>query len=217
MADDELVADPEIVASWIRGWTLARETPPPVEDHGGFRVDVGWPDQRTRYVFAQITPAMQELAATITEPWVFPKACASLAAMRAALPGRWEIQRPGFMMECRGVMAGEATMPEGFSVDAVERQSINIVQMRDRDGELAAIGRVVRVKDFAIYDRIETSAQYRRRGLASAVMKKLESLAMDQGARRGILVATPDGRLLYQNLGWKLHSPYTTATIPPPA
>lgn len=76
MADDhELIADPGVVATWIKGWTLARETPLPVEDHGGFRVDVGWPQQRARYVFPRISPAMRELAATIAEPWVF---CESL-------------------------------------------------------------------------------------------------------------------------------------------
>jgi len=217
MADDhELVADPGVVATWIKGWTLARETSPPVEDHGGFRVDVGWAQQRTRYVFPRISSAMRELAATIAEPWVFVKACASPAAMRAALPARWAIQPPGFMMECRGVMTGEAATPDGYLLDATEPRSIAIVRALAPGGELAAIGRVVRVGEFAIYDRIETDAAHRRRGLARAVMKKLESIARDQGASRGVLVATADGRGLYEGLGWELHSLYTTAAIPPP-
>ncbi|WP_454888845.1 GNAT family N-acetyltransferase [Sphingobium indicum] len=214
--DDELVADPGVVATWIKGWTLARDTSPPVEDHGGFRVDVGWPQQRTRYVFPRVTPAMRELAATITEPWVFVKACASPAAMRAALPARWAIQSPGFMMECRGVMAGEAATPAGYLLDATEPLPIAVVRALAPGGELAAIGRVVRVGEFAIYDRIETDAAHRGRGLARAVMKKLEAIARDHGASRGVLVATADGRGLYEGLGWELHSLYTTAAIPPP-
>ncbi len=215
--EQKLVADPGIVATWIKGWTLARKTSPPVEDHGGFRVDVGWPDQRTRYVFPRISPAMRELAATIAEPWVFMKACASPAAMRAALPSRWQIQPPGFMMECRGIMAGEAAAPDGYLLDATESRPVAVVRALARDGELAAIGRVARVKEFAIYDRIETDAAHRRRGLARAVMKKLESIARDHGATRGVLVATADGRGLYETLGWELHSLYTTAAIPPRA
>jgi hypothetical protein len=94
MADDyALVADRRIVATWIRGWTLARETPPPVEDHGGYRVDVGWPQQRVRYVFPRLSPAMQELATTLSEPWAFIKACGTPAAMRAALPRHWSYSR----------------------------------------------------------------------------------------------------------------------------
>jgi GNAT superfamily N-acetyltransferase len=217
MADNhELVADPSVVATWIKGWTLARETSPPIEDHGGFRVDVGWPQQRTRYVFPRISPAMCELAATIAEPWVFVKACASPTEMSAALPARWAIQPPGFMMECRGVMAGEAAPPDGYLLEATEPRLIAIVRALAPGGELTAIGRVVRVGEFAIYDRIETDAAHRRRGLARAVMKKLEAIAHHAGATRGVLVATADGRRLYEALGWELHSLYTTAAIPSP-
>ncbi|AMK23152.1 MULTISPECIES: GNAT family N-acetyltransferase [Sphingomonadaceae] len=216
MADEDLVADPRIVATWIKGWTLARETPPPVEDHGGFRVDVGWPQQRVRYVFPRISPAMRELAAGITEPWVFVKACATPSAMRAALPNRWAIQPPGFMMTCCGQMAGGAP-PDGYSLDATDPMPLAVVKALASSGELAAIGRVVRVGEFAIYDRIETTAAHRRRGLGRAVMKKLETIARGAGATRGVLVATADGRGLYEALGWELLSLYTTAVIPPPA
>src|SRR3546814_5025922 len=86
-------ADPEIVAIWIKGWTTARETAPPVPDHGGFRVDVGWPQQKARYVFAALSPAIGELARAINEPWIFLKACAPPDAMQAMLPSQWIIQR----------------------------------------------------------------------------------------------------------------------------
>lgn len=45
-------------------------------------------------------------------------------------------------------------------------------------------------------------------------MMKLEAIGREKGAVRGVLVATPDGRALYESLGWELHSPYTTAVIP---
>jgi len=213
--DHELVADPKVVATWIEGWTVARATPPPVEYHGGFRVHVGWPQQRTRYVFGGISPALLELAATIVEPWVFLKACSSATAMRAALPEHWAMQPPGFMMECRRIMIGEAALRGDYLLDATEAGPIAIVRVLAPSGELAAIGRVVCVGEFAIYDRIETDAAHRRLGLARTVMKKLESIARDRGATRGVLVATAEGRGLYASLGWELHSLYTTAVISP--
>lgn len=175
--EHELVANSRVVATWIEGWTIARETPPPVEDHGGFKVDVGWPQQRTRYVFTDISPALHELATTIEEPWVFLKACVSATAMRVALPEHWVIQPPGFMMKYRRIMPGNSAPPDGYLLDAAEPRPIVIVRALTPSGALVAIGRVVRVGEFAIYDRIETNAAHRRRGLARTVMKKLESIA----------------------------------------
>src|SRR3546814_2967867 len=60
------------------------------------------------------------------------------------------------------------------------------------------ICRVVVVDGFAIYDRIETRPEHRGRGLARAVMMKLEAIGREKGAVRGVLVATPDGRALYE-------------------
>ncbi|WP_197705112.1 GNAT family N-acetyltransferase [Sphingobium cloacae] len=211
-----LAADPHIVATWIRGWTMARGTPPPIADHGGFRVDVGWPEQRVRYVFPGISSAMKDLAAKITEPWILVKACATPAAMRAALPARWSIQPPGFMMICRDVMTGTRAMPDGYMVNVTRPSPVAVVEILAPDGTLAAIGRVVQVDAFAIYDRIETHGAHRRRGLGRAVMKSLESIAWQNGAKQGLLVATAEGRKLYEALGWEVHALYTTAAIPPP-
>jgi GNAT superfamily N-acetyltransferase len=93
---------------------------------------------------------------------------------------------------------------------------LTVVRALAQSGELAAIGRIVRIGEFAIFDRIETDATHRRRGLGRAVMKKLEMIAREGGATRGVLVATADGRSLYESMGWELHSLYATATIPTP-
>ncbi len=205
-------ADPHIVATWIKGWTLARETAPPTPYKGGFRVDVGWPEQKARYVFPAIMPAIGELASAINEPWAFLKACASPDAMQPMLATGWAIQRLGYMMTLTGPM-GDFERPEGYALDTAEGP-ISIVRALDPAGETAAIGRVVVVDGFAIYDRIETRPEHRRRGFARVVMKALETIAREKEAVRGVLVATPEGRTLYDNLGWELHSPYTPAVIP---
>jgi len=38
-------------------------------------------------------------------------------------------------------------------------------------------------------------------------------VALDQGARNGLLSATQMGRWLYESIGWAVHSPYTSAVI----
>ncbi|WP_346320326.1 GNAT family N-acetyltransferase [Chitinophaga sp. YIM B06452] len=67
-----------------------------------------------------------------------------------------------------------------------------------------------------IYDRIETAPLHRRKGLATIVLKKLEDLAMSRAKTKGLLVATQAGKVLYEALGWKLYSAYTSIVIPEP-
>lgn len=76
------------------------------------------------------------------------------------------------------------------------------------DGVEAARGRAVTVDGVAIYDRIAVEPAYRRRGLGGEVMRRLQG---ETGLDRGVLVATRDGRALYDTLGWRLHAHYTTA------
>lgn len=208
-----LRADPHIVAAWIKGWTIARETSPPVADRGGFRVDVGWPQQKTRYVFPALVPAIGDLAAAIEEPWVFLKACTTVDALQPLLPVRWVIQRPGFLMVCPRSMPAGCVLPQGYVLE-VATGTTATVRVLDPKRDIAAMGHLVTVEDFAVYDRIETQPAHRRRGLARVVMTVLETIGRRKGAGRGVLVATPEGRPLYESLGWELHSPYTTAVIP---
>src|SRR3546814_7066017 len=105
-------------------------------------------------------------------------------------------------------MAGDAALTGGYVFDGT-KGAISGVRAFDPAGNEATIGRVVVVDGFAIYDRIETRPEHRGRGLARAVMMKLEAIGREKGAVRGVLVATPDGRALYEGLGWELHSPYT--------
>ncbi|MBJ2120180.1 hypothetical protein I6N91_04205 [Arthrobacter sp. MSA 4-2] len=70
-------------------------------------------------------------------------------------------------------------------------------------GQPAARGAVSVVGDFAVYDGIETEQEFRRRGLASFVMRALTAAVLEDDVRIGLLMATTDGRELYSFLGWK--------------
>lgn len=212
MADS--AADPDLLAAWVRGWSLARGAPAPAAFADGWRVEVGWPEQKRRYVFARLSPTLVRLADEIGEPFVLLKACAAPEALRTALPAHWVVRPPGFLMTCDGPMApAQAPLPEGVVLDRREEAGVEVVRALGPGGE-AAIGRMVMVGTTAVYDRVETQASWRRRGLASAVMRALEAAAAERGATRGALVATAEGRRLYEALGWRLHAVYSTAEIP---
>ncbi len=79
----------------------------------------------------------------------------------------------------------------------------NSVTLRlESDGRVAAEGTIGVLDDVAVFDAIETSQQFRRRGLGRCVVSMLTSYALDHDATTGILAATNQGRLLYESLGW---------------
>jgi GNAT superfamily N-acetyltransferase len=151
----------------------------------------------------------------MVEPWIFLKVCAAPEVMQMFLPPRWIIQPLGFMMISTAEdREQDVSLSNAYTLDLTEAPTVTVAKVLRANREIASIGRVVFVDEFAIYDRIETHNDHRRRGLASAVMSSLQSVALARGNTRGVLVATADGRALYETLGWRLHSLYTTAVIP---
>lgn len=79
----------------------------------------------------------------------------------------------------------------------------NCVTLRlETADKVASEGTVGVLKDIAVFDAVETSPGFQRRGLGSCVMSMLTSYALDHGATSGILAATAQGRSLYEALGW---------------
>ncbi len=208
-------ANRSVVATWIKGWALARGVTAPVAIPDGFRVHVGWPEQKERYVFPGMTAAFTNLGNTITEPWIFLKVCAPPDRVRAALPAHWEIQSPGYLMMKTGLVPeGEVPLARGYHLKTALQLPVPVVHIVTDSGDIAASGRIALADDAAIYDRIVTAPAHRRRGLATIVMKRLTAIACSHGITTGTLVATGEGRALYETLGWKLLAPYTSAVIP---
>ncbi|MFG2226884.1 GNAT family N-acetyltransferase [Streptomyces sp. NPDC048644] len=65
-----------------------------------------------------------------------------------------------------------------------------------------------------VFDMIGTAAGHRRRGLGRLVMAALAGRAATAGATQGVLVASPEGRALYEALGWQVRAPVTAAVRP---
>ena len=214
--ETRLRADPALVATWVRGWALARGTPPPEPHADGFCVEVGWPQQARRYVFPHLSGEIARLGAGIRQPWVYLKACAPPEAVRAVLPTPWSVADATFMMTLDDLDRPTPLLPKDYRLTVEEGPAGSIVTVTAA-GAVAAGGRVATVGEIAIFDRIVTEPAFQRRGLGTVVMAALGQAARDRGAKRAVLVATDDGRRLYEALGWRLHALYTSAVILGPA
>jgi len=211
-------ASPETFAAWSRGWAITRQVAPPIAHGDGLRIEVGLPTQLVRYVFPHPSAWLRELGQTITQPWIFLKACAEADQLRSLLPAHWEIQPDAFMMTCSDApFAGKGALATGYSLqvtdEVVRARQAHVVVHAD-DGSLAASGHLALDERLAIYDRIVTAPEHQRRGLGRVVMHVLQTLAHRHGRHGGVLVATEQGRRLYETLGWVVHAPWASAVIP---
>ena|ERR1700689_520300 len=213
MSDSFLKADPHIVETWAMGWALSRGAPAPVRTAGAFRIDVGLPQHKTRYIFSQCSDDVRRLAETIHDPDIFIKVCSPPEPVQDLLPSHWMTERLGFMMTQLPSDAEETAVPATYTLEVTSTPPILIAQITDSSGLIAAKGRGALVGAFAIYDQIETHEHHRRRGLGRVVMHALRQSASNQGVDHGLLVATPEGRELYIALGWHVYSLYTTAIV----
>lgn len=204
----------DIIAKWLKAWSLSRELPLPIKYKSGFKVDVGFENQKCRYVFPELNEDFIQLSKEINEPWVFLKACASPKEIRNKVSDKWKIQPQGYMMRCFYPMnISSVKLDEEYKLEFENYNSTVVVRIVTRNGELASEGRVVIVDDLAIYDRIKTENNHKRKGLATFLMKELENIALSKGIFKSFLVATEEGRSLYETLGWELYCLYTSTVL----
>ncbi|MBO9634289.1 MAG: GNAT family N-acetyltransferase [Chitinophagaceae bacterium] len=207
--------DPDILEKWLQGWSLSREFPPPVKYRSGFKVEVGQPTQKARYVFPALTADLIKLSGTIDTPWVFLKACAPPKELMKAFPSKWILQPQGYFMTCFHPMNfRQGRLQSHYHFELKQYNSTFLITIVSDKGELASSGRVVLVDDLAVFDRISTTIDHQRKGLATQLMKELEKIALSNGITKNILVATDEGRQLYQSLGWDPYSYYSSVVIP---
>lgn len=204
---------PDIIEKWLKAWSLSRQLPLPVRYKSGLMVDVGEEKQKKRYVFPACNDDFFELAKIINEPWIFLKVCVSFDEFKDKIPGRWVLQPQGYMMHCSFSMKfADKNLPDEYRFEYSQYESTSVVNIMVNN-EVVSSGRIVFVDDLAVYDRILTENDHRRKGLAGLVMKELEKIALSKGFSHHFLVATEQGKKLYELLGWKLYSPYTSIVI----
>lgn len=212
-----LAADPHLIARWAEAWAISRGAMLPVPRDGGLYIHVDQPDQVGRYIFAHLDEAaIRPLAARIESPFLFLKVCAPADAVRPLLPPAWEIATPGYMMTAPvATMLQPAQIAPEFTLSITLEDAIIFAHVHDAAGEEAARGRIVKMGDLVIFDRIRTADAHQRKGLGTAIMHALAVEADRRDIPDAMLCATPAGRALYTALGWSLHSDYTTASPSP--
>lgn len=209
-------ADAGLVAAWVSGWALSRNVAAPIPVAGGHRLVVGEPGHAERLVFPALdAAALSETAARITAPGIFLKAFCAPEALLAAVDARWRPQPPGDLMAVDlAIVQPPAALAAGYVQALRAEGAVLVVDIHDADGELAASGRAALTGGFAVFDKIITDPAHQRRGLGRAVMGALGDRAQALGASRGVLVATPEGRALYEVLGWRFEGRMETVVIP---
>lgn len=167
---DTASANPEIVRAWVEGWAIARGTTAPVAVEGGFRIDVGWPDQRVRYVFPALNPTrLHDLAASLKPPAAFIKVCCAPGLVSPLLPVNWVLQDPRYMMTLplsgAGARGEAVEVPIGYRVTTERDGAVITVALYDDQNNVAANGSIALNGRYAIVDQIGTHVDHRRRGL----------------------------------------------------
>lgn len=204
-------AESGLLAAWLAARSIARGLPPPVPEHGGWRVDTGLPGEIRRHVFGGPVPGISALAASIHGPHIFIKMCGSGEQLLGLLPPRWQLLPGGFFMRHEGSLHA-SVLPAGYRLEVTTAQAITTARILSGDGGIAASGHAVEHAGVFVFDRIVTQAAHRRRGLGRVLIAALAARQRSGRARR-VLVATGDGLNLYLSLGWHVQSLYSTATI----
>lgn len=205
--------DLSLLQRWLTGWSRSRGLPLPRHEAGGLCVEVGWPDQLRRHVFADASAALRACADAIHAPRIHVKATVDCATLRAALPARWSIEAARYLMTHAGPMRAAVTLPAGYTTLFTVEHGAYVIDVIDGAGVLAASGRITLDAGTAVFDRIGTDAAHRRQGLASAVMLSLDQLATQAASAERLLVATESGAALYPHLGWHHLAPISTAVL----
>lgn len=109
--------------------------------------------------------------------------------------------------------SAERPLPPGYAIETERREAVTAVRIRSSAGEVAASGYAAETPAAFVYDRIATAPGHRRKGLGGAVMHALRGARQSRQALE-LLVATEEGRMLYETLGWRMLAPYSTAFIP---
>ncbi|MET9597598.1 GNAT family N-acetyltransferase [Streptomyces sp. NPDC006459] len=210
----------EAARAWVHGWTLSRGAAEPVRRAWGFTIDVGLAGHVMRHVLHSADEAtVRRVTGHATAPGVWLKALVPPETLEPWLAPGWHLAGgAGYLMSASLPVAhtrARPGAPDGFRLDTWTRAGVTRALVRTADGAFAARGQVAVTGLGAVVDQVETDPAHQRRGLGRLVMDRLTAAAAEQGATAGVLGATPDGRALYETMGWRTLAPLTGAVRGP--
>lgn len=150
-----------------------------------------------------------------TAPGVWLKAFVPPETLEPWLAPGWHLAGgPGYLMSASlpvDHVRDLTETPDGYRLNTWTRAGVTRALVRTADGAFAARGQIAVTGLSAVVDQVETDPAHQRRGLGRLVMRRLTAAAAEQGATAGVLGATPEGRALYETMGWRELAPLTGA------
>lgn len=202
-------ADDDLLQTWISGWSACRGYEP---QRDGRSTSVLLTDEEGRtehFLFEPPTERFRELAAETQQD---PQRVLTVVTnrMQDLID---EAEALGLRVTDRQQSLMKVDM-HGQDVEDPRPPGDEFTLSRDKDGccrrvtvhagdAVAARGSVSVVGEHAVYDRIVTEEDFRRRGLGSFVMRALTAGVLEDDVTAGLLMASADGRALYEYLGWQ--------------
>lgn len=201
---------------WAFGYCAARGYGQPVTapHPPALWFDAGKPDQTGRFILGNASGEAAAAAfAAVDAPHIYVDISGPRDAILPHIPPLWQPRDPMWLMATGTGMPAARPTPD-FTIEVTEGAHRFEAIARHTDGSLAARGVLGIHGTTAVYDQIVTEAQFGRRGLGSAIMAELGRLATRRGVTECLLVATRDGRALYERLGWTLRSDIVSVISP---
>ena len=183
----------------------------PVPDRAGFRVDTASESETCRWIYPHAVADIGALGRDICEPRQLIKLCGQAGDLAALLDDRWEVEPTGYFMRATERWDG-AEVPAGFVAAAEMMGNVTKITISTEDGDYSASGYGSETRKAFVYDRIVTAEQYRRQGLARALLTLLRSHKRSRDVPE-LLVSSLAGHALYCAIGWDTLSTYSTATL----
>ncbi|MDX3539178.1 GNAT family N-acetyltransferase [Streptomyces sp. MB09-01] len=182
----------------------------------GFTIDVGLPGHVMRHVLHSADEAtVRKVTEHATAPGVWLKALVPPEALEPWLAPGWHLAGgTGYLMSASLPKTHARALtetPAGYRLNTWTRGGVTRALVRTAEGVFAARGQIAVTGASAVVDQVETDPAHQRRGLGRLVMCRLTAAAAEQGATAGVLGATPEGRALYETMGWRALAPLTGA------
>jgi GNAT superfamily N-acetyltransferase len=202
-------ADDELLQTWITGWSACRGYETHRDSRSTSVLLADHQNQTEHFLFEPSAERFRELAAETKEDplrvlTVVTNRMRELIDEAEALGLRVTDRQQSLMSaDMHGQDVEDPRPPgDGFTLERESEGACRRVTVRS-DGTFAARGSVSVVGDHAVYDRIVTEEEFRRRGLGSYVMRALTAGVLEDDVTTGLLMASADGRALYEFLGWR--------------
>ncbi|MFB9904014.1 GNAT family N-acetyltransferase [Allokutzneria oryzae] len=203
----------ELITEWLRGWTAVRgltDVRPTLA--AAIAVRVGRGGRTVEYVVT--TPGLDPewLRAAILADGGSPMRDWVTIPLTddqpAEPPPGFDWARPDveWLMRYDPADSEAPTGVDGyaFAAETLPSGAVRVACTSTKDGSEAGAASLVVLDGFGVIDAVEVAEQHRRKGLASQLMRQLHLIAVEQKAERLVLVASPEGKALYESLGWQV-------------